>query len=81
MVGGAGLVVNLVGLFLFSGRGQQHGHSHGETAGQMNLAGVFLHLLADTLGSLVSLYSTQTKLALCLVHYMSLSCLFSVYKN
>ncbi|XP_004637059.1 zinc transporter 7 [Octodon degus] len=53
-----GFVVNLVGIFVFKHGG--HGHSHGsdgpslkETTGPSRqiLQGVFLHILADTLGS------------------------------
>mmetsp|Transcript_29998 Transcript_29998/g.53213 ORF Transcript_29998/g.53213 Transcript_29998/m.53213 type:complete len:555 (+) Transcript_29998:1261-2925(+) len=40
-----GLIVNLVGLCFF------HDHSHGGEDGNSNMRGVFLHVLADTLGS------------------------------
>ena len=59
-----GLCVNLVGLFFFhdhahghGGGGGDHGHSHGgapcagSQGGNANMHGVFLHVLADTLGS------------------------------
>ncbi|XP_037079954.1 zinc transporter 5-like [Pollicipes pollicipes] len=45
-----GLLVNLAGLLVFGGaHTHAHGHSHSPNA---NLRGVYLHLLADTLGSL-----------------------------
>nr|CAD7424653.1 unnamed protein product [Timema monikensis] len=98
-VGALGLLVNLVGLCLFSEHGSAHGHSHGglsrshtrlthlvatddnendETfrppptlavvdkdskkkeppaASQMNMRGVFLHVLADALGSVIVIAS------------------------
>lgn len=58
----AGLLVNLVGIFVFqhggSGHGHSHGgehdhthsHSHGSGSSQI-MQGIFLHILADTLGS------------------------------
>lgn len=53
-----GFLVNLVGLVFFhdhSHLGSDHGHSHGGggcSHGNENMHGVFLHVLADTLGSL-----------------------------
>lgn len=62
----AGFLVNLVGIFVFHHGGGEHGHSHGEggashghshshgghDAGRKQiLQGIFLHILADTLGS------------------------------
>uniref|UniRef100_A0A915N1Y3 Proton-coupled zinc antiporter SLC30A5 n=1 Tax=Meloidogyne javanica TaxID=6303 RepID=A0A915N1Y3_MELJA len=46
----AGLLVNLFGI-----DGGDHGHSHG---GNANMQGVFLHVLADTLGSVFVIAST-----------------------
>ncbi|XP_052795023.1 proton-coupled zinc antiporter SLC30A5-like [Mya arenaria] len=58
-----GLLVNMIGIFAFSGshghsHGGGHGHSHGGGHGHShghahntNMEGVFLHVLADTLGS------------------------------
>lgn len=55
-----GLGVNLIGMFAFSGHGHVHGghggHDdeaghHGHSHGDANMSGVFLHVLADTLGS------------------------------
>ncbi|KAJ8922681.1 hypothetical protein NQ315_007713, partial [Exocentrus adspersus] len=96
-VGGAGLLVNLIGLLLFHEHGSSHGHSHGglshsrnrltqlavtddnendetypspppqqetgkaltqsHSAGQMNMRGVFLHVLSDALGSVIVMIS------------------------
>ncbi|KAG0438336.1 hypothetical protein HPB47_017056, partial [Ixodes persulcatus] len=69
-VGVAGLLVNLIGLFLF----REHGHSHSRghhhslptveetdtqvTGGQLNIRGVYLHILADALGSVVVIISS-----------------------
>ncbi|CAO3702262.1 unnamed protein product [Rhizopus stolonifer] len=57
-----GLVVNLVGIFAFN-HGHAHGghhhhghdHDHGHSA---NMQGVFLHIMADTLGSVGVIVST-----------------------
>lgn len=97
IVGGAGLLVNLIGLLLFHEHGSAHGHSHGRlshsrnrltqlavtddnendetypspppqqpvqkslthshSAGQMNMRGVFLHVLSDALGSVIVVIS------------------------
>ncbi|KAI8509726.1 hypothetical protein Bbelb_121540 [Branchiostoma belcheri] len=60
-----GFIVNLVGIFVFQHGGAGHGHSHGGLGGDdctepsqpvnssqnQILKGVFLHILADTLGS------------------------------
>lgn len=62
-----GFLVNLVGIFVFqhggAGHGHSHdgghghshdgghGHSHGGSGGSQIMQGVFLHILADTLGS------------------------------
>ncbi|XP_022253013.1 zinc/cadmium resistance protein-like, partial [Limulus polyphemus] len=45
-VGGAGLLVNIIGLFLFH-----------VSSSQMNMKGVFLHVLADALGSVIVIIS------------------------
>ncbi|CAO3641611.1 unnamed protein product [Cunninghamella blakesleeana] len=68
-----GLVVNLVGIFAFNhghahGHGHSHGHDHhhhGHSHGHghdhghsANMEGVFLHIMADTLGSVGVIVST-----------------------
>ncbi|KAJ5623616.1 hypothetical protein N7490_012221 [Penicillium lividum] len=58
----AGLLVNLVGIFSFE-HGHHHGHDHGHDHGNENMHGIFLHILADTLGSVAVVISTI------LVHY------------
>ncbi|KAI2682198.1 hypothetical protein LCP963914a_6613 [Penicillium roqueforti] len=60
----AGLAVNLVGIFSFE-HGHAHGHDHGHdhSHGNENMHGIFLHILADTLGSVAVVISTI------LVHY------------
>jgi len=91
IIGGAGLAVNIIGLFLFSGHhGHSHshgGHGHGHKSAEpsppsktesqqdlveegpeppsvfhdnhdMNLRGVFLHVLGDALGSLAVIASS-----------------------
>ena len=66
LVSFVGLVVNLVGIFAFNhghahgghdhGHGHgHHGHDHGHSA---NMQGVFLHIMADTLGSAGVIVST-----------------------
>ncbi|XP_074038808.1 solute carrier family 30 member 1 [Leptinotarsa decemlineata] len=97
IVGGVGLLVNLIGLLLFHEHGSSHGHSHGRlshsrnrltqlaitddnendetypiptlqpatakemehthSAGQMNMRGVFLHVMSDALGSVIVIIS------------------------
>ncbi|ORZ03989.1 cation efflux family-domain-containing protein [Syncephalastrum racemosum] len=66
-----GLVVNLVGIFAFN-HGHAHGHSHGghdhhhhghshghdHHGHSANMQGVFLHIMADTLGSVGVIVST-----------------------
>jgi len=64
-VGAAGLAINLAGMLLFGDLG--HGHSHGEHehghghghGTNMNISGVFLHVMADALGSVVVLISAS----------------------
>ncbi|KAF9362136.1 putative zinc transporter msc2 [Mortierella sp. AD094] len=65
-----GFVVNMVGIFAFNhGHGHGHGHSHGHDHGHghghdhghghnANMQGVFLHIMADTLGSVGVIIST-----------------------
>ena len=83
LVGGVGLVINILGMLLFGDVG--HGHSHdagghghghdnhghhvegdinndktkaqGQSEGQLNMRGVFLHVMADGLGSIVVMAS------------------------
>ncbi|KAI8879588.1 hypothetical protein K501DRAFT_193166 [Backusella circina FSU 941] len=68
LVSFVGLVVNLVGIFAFNHghahgghghdhhhHGHDHGHGHGHSA---NMQGVFLHIMADTLGSVGVIVST-----------------------
>ncbi|KAI9018597.1 cation efflux family-domain-containing protein [Phycomyces nitens] len=59
-----GLVVNLVGIFAFN-HGHAHGHGHGHDhhghdhhGHSANMQGVFLHIMADTLGSVGVIVST-----------------------
>ncbi|KAL4982321.1 cation efflux family-domain-containing protein [Aspergillus falconensis] len=66
----AGLLVNLVGIMAFDhghAHGHDHGHGHGNSHshshGNENMHGIFLHILADTLGSVAVVISTI------LVHY------------
>uniref|UniRef100_A0A1I7YXP8 Proton-coupled zinc antiporter SLC30A5 n=1 Tax=Steinernema glaseri TaxID=37863 RepID=A0A1I7YXP8_9BILA len=68
LVAVAGLLVNLFGMYAF--HGGDHGHSHGggdhghshhghsHGGGNANMQGVFLHVLADTLGSVFVIIST-----------------------
>ena len=55
----AGLLVNLVGIMAFD-HGHAHGHDHGHdhSHGNENMHGIFLHILADTLGSVAVVIST-----------------------
>jgi len=61
----AGLLVNFVGIFSFEHGHHHHGHDHGHdhSHGNENMHGIFLHILADTLGSVAVVISTI------LVHY------------
>ncbi|KAL1966170.1 hypothetical protein VTN77DRAFT_4722 [Rasamsonia byssochlamydoides] len=67
----AGLAVNLVGIMAFDhahhghshgghGHGHDHGHrhGHGHSHSNENMHGIFLHILADTLGSVAVVIST-----------------------
>ncbi|KAG2226677.1 hypothetical protein INT45_001024 [Circinella minor] len=69
LVSFVGLIVNLVGIFAFNhghahghshgGHDHHHGHDHGHGHGHSaNMQGVFLHILADTLGSVGVIVST-----------------------
>lgn len=55
----AGLGVNIVGIMSFE-HGHDHGHEHGHSHdhGNENMHGIFLHILADTLGSVAVVIST-----------------------
>ncbi|KAK2749099.1 putative zinc transporter msc2 [Onygenales sp. PD_40] len=69
LVSAAGLVVNLVGMMAFD-HGHHHGHSHSHGGHDHdpghphphhtneNMHGIFLHILADTLGSVAVVIST-----------------------
>jgi len=96
LVGGIGLAINILGMFLFGdvghghshggdggshghshdnhgqdhdeGEGDNHGHAHGgekktkdkpASGHQMNISGVFLHVMADALGSVVVMISAS----------------------
>jgi len=65
IVSSLGLAVNLVGIWAFDHAhhhpGHSHGHSHshdGEHGHSENMHGIFLHILADTLGSVAVVIST-----------------------
>ncbi|KAL6931463.1 hypothetical protein ACO0R3_002927 [Hanseniaspora guilliermondii] len=51
-----GLVVNIVGLYFFEDHSHEDDHSHGKS--NDNMRGVWLHLLADTMGSVFVVLST-----------------------
>lgn len=54
----AGLAVNMVGIFAFHGHhGHDHGHDHGHGHGE-NMQGIYLHIMADALGSVAVVLST-----------------------
>jgi cation diffusion facilitator family transporter len=57
-----GLVVNIVGLFMFSSDGHAHSHSHGGqpccASTDLNLRALYLHILADFLGSVSVIVSS-----------------------
>ncbi|EED19066.1 CDF zinc transporter (Msc2), putative [Talaromyces stipitatus ATCC 10500] len=59
----AGLAVNLVGIMAFDhghahGHDHGHGHGHDHSHGNENMHGIFLHIMADTLGSVAVVIST-----------------------
>lgn len=68
IVGGIGLGINIIGIFLFCGEHHSHSHSHSdsvdeeeiETESVVNYAqiAVLLHILGDTFGSIVVLASS-----------------------
>ncbi|KAE8231241.1 hypothetical protein CF326_g3747 [Tilletia indica] len=70
IVSGMGLLVNLFGMFAMGGHhhhghghshGHDHGHGHGHDHGHghsHNMMGVYLHVMADTLGSVGVIIST-----------------------
>jgi Co/Zn/Cd efflux system component len=51
-----GLVVNIVGLYFFEDHSHEDDHNHGKS--NDNMRGVWLHLLADTMGSVFVVLST-----------------------
>ncbi|KAI8086480.1 cation efflux family-domain-containing protein [Halteromyces radiatus] len=63
ITGGAGLVANILGLFLFHEHGHGHNHAsddnadvekehhHHDDGGHLNMKGIFLHVLGDALGN------------------------------
>ncbi len=53
----AGFIVNLIGIVTFSWN-HTHSHSHGGHSHNANMRGVFLHVLADTMGSVGVIIST-----------------------
>ena len=56
-----GLLVNMVGIFAFDHahhHGHSHGHDHSHDHGNENMHGIFLHILADALGSVAVVGST-----------------------
>ena len=74
IVSSMGLAVNLFGMFAMGGHHHHHGHSHGHDHGRdhhghshghdhghghsHNMLGVYLHIMADTLGSVGVIIST-----------------------
>ncbi|RWS22739.1 zinc/cadmium resistance protein-like protein, partial [Leptotrombidium deliense] len=61
-VGVGGLVVNLIGLFMFSDchtmRKKGQSADNEDSASQMNIRAVFIHLLADAIGSIIVIISS-----------------------
>jgi zinc transporter 5/7 len=60
-----GLIVNLVGMWAFGhhhahghGHGHDHSHNHNHNHNNENMRGIYLHILADTLGSVSVIVST-----------------------
>jgi zinc transporter 5/7 len=63
-----GLLVNMVGIFAFDHAHHAHGHAgHDHSHGNENMHGIFLHILADALGSVAVVVSTV------LVHFFGWS--------
>ncbi|PVU97260.1 hypothetical protein BB561_000685 [Smittium simulii] len=59
LVSFGGLVVNMIGIFSFHDHHHNHSHEGGSCGGHdHNMEGVFLHVLADTLGSVGVIIST-----------------------
>ncbi len=62
IVSALGLAVNLVGVLAFEhghGHGHSHGHGHaGHDHSSENMQGIYLHIMADALGSLAVVVST-----------------------
>ncbi|KAF3482615.1 zinc transporter zitB [Arthroderma uncinatum] len=61
IVSSLGLVVNMVGIFAFDHAHHGHGHGghdHDHGHGNENMHGIFLHILADALGSVAVVSST-----------------------
>lgn len=65
IVGGIGLIANLLGLWMFCDTGSDHGHTHGHSHGQshndgqnLNTRGIWLHIMGDTLGSVSVMISS-----------------------
>jgi zinc transporter 5/7 len=54
----AGLAVNLVGIMAFDHAHHGHSHGHDHSHGNENMHGIFLHIMADTLGSVAVVIST-----------------------
>ncbi|EGE06920.1 CDF zinc transporter [Trichophyton equinum CBS 127.97] len=70
VVSSLGLVVNMVGIFAFDHAHHGHGHAghdHDHGHGNENMHGIFLHILADALGSVAVVSSTV------LVHFFGWS--------
>ena len=61
IVGGVGLLINILGMMIFGSHGHSHADDEGvvESGAQMNIKGVFLHVMADALGSVVVLISAS----------------------
>lgn len=53
-----GFAVNMVGLFFFHDSHHGHSHEHGHSHSNENMQAVFLHVLADALGSAGVIVST-----------------------
>jgi zinc transporter 5/7 len=56
-----GLLVNIIGITSFGHHGHNHGHSHDHGhshVGSSNMQGIYLHIIADTLGSAAVVAST-----------------------
>merc|ERR1711916_325343 len=66
IVGGVGLLINLIGMLIFGSHGHGHSHGHKENDGDFhsrktknfNMHAVFLHVMGDTLGSVAVIVSS-----------------------